>query len=142
MPEPIFVSYRREDSSDAAGRLKETIRHRFGEDFVFMDTSAIKPGDKWPASLQAALEASRVVLAVIGPGWLKASDDWGLRRIDKPDDWVRKELDFALVRFQRARGTQQLLGSRPGDARWSAQALYVEPGVSAGSRWSLSDPAC
>jgi pterin-4a-carbinolamine dehydratase len=97
MPEPIFVSYRREDSSDAAGRLKETIRHRFGEDFVFMDTSAIGPGDKWAARLQAALEASRVVLAVIGPGWLRASDDWGSRRIDEPDDWVRKELDFALA---------------------------------------------
>jgi hypothetical protein len=65
MPEPIFVSYRREDSSDAAGRLKETIRHRFGEDFVFTDTSAIGPGDKWAARLQSALEASRVVLAVI-----------------------------------------------------------------------------
>jgi pterin-4a-carbinolamine dehydratase len=97
MPELIFVSYRREDSSDAAGRLKETIGHRFGDDFVFMDTSAIKPGDKWPARLEAALEASRVVLAVIGPRWLKASDEWGSRRIDQPDDWVRKELEFALA---------------------------------------------
>ena len=96
MSEPIFVSYRRDESSDAAGRLKETLLRRFGEDFVFMDTDAIKPGQNWPARLRAALEAAHVILAVIGPGWLKASDEYGLRRIDDPEDWVRMELDYAL----------------------------------------------
>ena len=64
---------------------------------MFMDTSSLKPGERWPACLQAALEACEVVLAMIGPEWLKASDEWGYRRIDKPEDWVRKELDFALA---------------------------------------------
>jgi hypothetical protein len=40
----------------------------------------------------------RLMLVLIGPGWLKAADDAGRRRIDLPEDWVALEVWMALHR--------------------------------------------
>jgi pterin-4a-carbinolamine dehydratase len=62
-----------------------------------MDTGSIAPGSDWPESIQAALAGAAILMAVVGPDWLRAgSDDYGLRPIDKASDWVRKELEYAL----------------------------------------------
>jgi hypothetical protein len=37
------------------------------------------------------------VLALIGPAWLGSKEEYGQRRIDKADDWVRNELLQALA---------------------------------------------
>ena len=50
-----------------------------------------------PTSEDKLLKAT-VVLAMIGPSWLTASDQWGRRRLDFPDDWVQLELRTALDR--------------------------------------------
>jgi len=42
-----------------------------------------------------------VLLAVIGPAWLTASDDQGRRRLDDPRDFVRLEIEAALARDVR-----------------------------------------
>jgi hypothetical protein len=42
------------------------------------------------------LEGAAVVLAVIGKDWLHAANEFGQRRIDFDDDWVRTELSIAL----------------------------------------------
>ena len=39
-----------------------------------------------------------VVLALIGKHWLNSVDENGVRRLDKPNDWVRFELEEALGR--------------------------------------------
>jgi hypothetical protein len=92
----VFISYRRDDASGEGGRLADTIRHEFGEDSVFMDTSDIPLGEEWPAALRGAVQNASVVLAVIGPGWLTAQDEYGRRRLDDPDDWVRQEIQLGL----------------------------------------------
>jgi hypothetical protein len=37
----IFISYRREDASGHAGRLRDRLTQRFGRETVFMDVSDI-----------------------------------------------------------------------------------------------------
>jgi TIR domain len=92
----IFISYRRDDASSEGGRLAETIRNHFGEDSVFIDTSDIRLGEKWPEALREAVQNATVILAVIGPEWLFARDEYGRRRIDDPGDWVRQEIQLGL----------------------------------------------
>ena len=98
---PIFISYRRSDSASEAGRLHDTISKEITEDMVFMDTSGIEPGNEWPQKLVDALEASQVVVIVIGPNWIKASDEYGMRRLDDEKDWVRKEIEYSLAKDKK-----------------------------------------
>jgi hypothetical protein len=45
--------------------------------------------------------ACQVLLAIIGPTWLTVSDEQCRRRLDKPDDLVRLEVEAALTRGVR-----------------------------------------
>jgi len=96
MQPSIFVSYRRDDCEAEAGRLRTTLLDQFGDEAVFMDTSSIPPGAKWPSQISSALESAKAVVVIIGPEWIRISDQWGLRRIDEEKDWVRKEIEQAL----------------------------------------------
>ncbi len=95
-PSDFFVSYRRGQSELAANTLREGLARKFGEDHVFMDTDAIHPGEQWPRRIVEAIEACRAMLVVIGPQWLEAADSDGSRRLDDPDDWVRREIEAGL----------------------------------------------
>ncbi|MEA5466057.1 4a-hydroxytetrahydrobiopterin dehydratase [Leptothoe sp. PORK10 BA2] len=97
MAEPIFISYRRADSAAEAGRLHSSIIKNLGEEIVFMDTSSIDLGTQWAQELEDALQFSQIVIVVIGPDWLRISDEWGMRRIDQENDWVRREIETALT---------------------------------------------
>lgn len=97
METPIFISYRRADSGPQAGRLYSALTQKFGQENVFMDTSDIEPGELWPRELDDALRSANSLLVVIGPDWLKASNEWGERRIDQENDWVRREIETTIV---------------------------------------------
>jgi TIR domain len=94
----VFISYRRDDTQSEAGRLADAIRVHFGEDSVFVDTSDTRFGAEWPDVLRTAVEQAAVVIAVIGPEWILARDEYGRRRIDDAEDWVRRELELGLER--------------------------------------------
>jgi hypothetical protein len=94
----IFISYRRRESSDPAGRLYDRLAERFGENQVFMDVDKIAPGVDFGEEISRAVAACRVLLAVIGPTWLTMADERGRRRLDDPDDLVRLEVEAALSR--------------------------------------------
>ena len=99
---PVFISYRRDDGGSEAIALRDALRREFGEESVFMDTSSLQAGVVWADELQAGIEAAETVLAVVGPDWLRAgSNEWGQRRIDQEQDWVRRELGLALTRSKR-----------------------------------------
>jgi hypothetical protein len=51
-----------------------------------------------PVSGMRKVAACRVFLAVIGPNWLDAKDESGVRRLDNPDDFVTIEIAAALAR--------------------------------------------
>jgi len=95
--EPLaFISYRRQDSAAASRWLSQTIQRTFGAMSAFMDTEAIRIADDWPERIDRALRSATVLLAVIGPSWLRIADEYGRRRIDKEDDWVRNEIREAF----------------------------------------------
>lgn len=94
----IFISYRRVDSYEAT-RLANALKIEYGEGCIFLDFDSIKPGDLWPKSLEQALVQSDALLVIIGKTWLRMQDEQsGKRRIDIPEDWVRKEIITFLKR--------------------------------------------
>jgi hypothetical protein len=97
----IFISYRREDTSGESGRLKDKLEQVFGQENIFYDVETLEAGLNFDQSIAKALNESKVLLAMIGPHWLKVSDSNGIKRIQKPDDWVRKEIAEALKRNLR-----------------------------------------
>ena len=93
----IFVSYRRQESRDFAGRLADRLADRFGAGQVFIDVDTIEPGVVFAEAISGALAACKVLLAVIGPDWLTATDERGRRRLDDPDDLARLEIEASLA---------------------------------------------
>lgn len=92
----VFVSYRRDDSAGFAGRLTDALEQRLGVGSVFRDVDDIRPGADFEAAIDHGLQRVGAVLVVIGPGWLAASRD-GERRLDRADDYVRREIECALA---------------------------------------------
>jgi tetratricopeptide (TPR) repeat protein len=90
----VFISYRRADSAEWAGKLNRHLGIRFGKDLVFQDVDDIKPGDDWLETIRQELESSRVYLILIGPYWLV--DAQGRRRLDDPQDILHMEVVEAL----------------------------------------------
>ncbi|MEQ1746314.1 MAG: toll/interleukin-1 receptor domain-containing protein [Saprospiraceae bacterium] len=99
MPNPsIFISYRIADTAVEARLLYTDLASRYGADAVFLDKKRLESGDDWPAELEANVRQAAVLLVLI-----KDPDKWlgvgpyGQRRMDKPDDWVRREIETALA---------------------------------------------
>jgi hypothetical protein len=78
------------------GRLYDAICDRFGAESVYLDTRSTAWGEEWQGALDNAVAGAEVVIVVIGSTWLRADDEWGRRRIDQADDWVRREIELAL----------------------------------------------
>src|SRR5262252_303451 len=95
MSNRLFISYRREDTSDAAQAVYAQLTTYFGWGQVFMDENAIQGGDAWPDRIRTALESASAVIVLIGDKWLMSHDQYGRRRLDLDDDWVRLEVSTA-----------------------------------------------
>jgi hypothetical protein len=92
----IFVSYRREDAEQAAGRLASDLRVHFKQEQVFEDIASIAPGADFMDALRDGLESCAAVIVVMGPTWATLTDKQGQRRIGLADDWVRQEVAYGL----------------------------------------------
>jgi hypothetical protein len=93
MAHSIFISYRRQDSSFFAAKLKDRLEQTFpGE--VFLDVSGINAGEDFAKALASAVRASKVVLVVIGNGWAVPRD--GHMQLGQPGDFVTEEVATAL----------------------------------------------
>ena len=93
----IFISYRRIDANWAAVMLRHQIQRNFPDVDVFIDVASIRPGQRFKSTIQDNIKDCAILFAVIGPNWLTASDNYGMRRIDKEDDLVRREIAQALA---------------------------------------------
>jgi serine/threonine protein kinase len=118
----VFISYRREDSKQIAGRLSEQLKAHFGHENVFC-TDVIPPGLDSREHLDRAVGRCNVLLAVMGVRWLEMPSGDGpkrgvrlkksgllnqitrfftkgpkhSRRLDDPTDFVRIEIEAALA---------------------------------------------
>ncbi|WP_439656047.1 toll/interleukin-1 receptor domain-containing protein [Lentzea sp. HUAS TT2] len=88
----VFVNYRTGDGEWAAALVKRELSARFGADQVFYASQSIRLGEDFSREILSGLRRCEVLLALIGPRWVHAVDREGVRRLDKPDDWVRREL--------------------------------------------------
>jgi hypothetical protein len=92
----IFISYRRSDSAGYAGRLYDYLKSYFGDERIFFDVDAIRPGANFEQKITAELDHSDAVLVMIGNQWIDARDPQGNRRLDEPHDYVRYEIETAI----------------------------------------------
>jgi hypothetical protein len=94
----IFISYRREDSIGHAGRLYDRLVERFGRERVCRDIETIEAGEDFVEAVRQRVAKSDVLLVLIGPRWLTATDDEGRWRLADENDLVRLEIATALDR--------------------------------------------
>jgi formylglycine-generating enzyme required for sulfatase activity len=94
----IFISYRRSDSEDNAGRIYDRLSTDFGKASVFFDVDTIPFGIDFRDFLKGEVQQCQVLIAIIGPDWLSPQGSDGHRRIDNTADWVRIEIESALAR--------------------------------------------
>src|SRR5215475_2157295 len=93
----VFISYRGEDSYSYGALLHAELSRRFGPELMFLDSASIPAGADFVEQLLDRVRHSAVVLAVIGTRWLTVAGPGGGRRIDDPDDWIRRELAAAFA---------------------------------------------
>lgn len=91
-----FISYRRDQSSFVARSIKSALEAKVGAARVYLDERSNSPGEEWPQRIEQEIYRCGVMLVVIGPRWLEAADQDNRRRLDDPDDWVRREIEAGL----------------------------------------------
>jgi hypothetical protein len=94
----IFISYRREDMAGNAGRIYDRLVDRFGPERVYRDVDSGQPGEDFVETIRNTVKGSDVLLALIGPNWLKTTDKSGGWRLASEDDLVRVEIATAPER--------------------------------------------
>ena len=93
----IFLSYRRVDSGDITGRLRDHLTKYFEPGDIFRDIDIIRPGDDFVVAINTFMDTCDALIAVIGTQWLTVEEN-GIRRLDHPNDYVRHEIAAALRR--------------------------------------------
>jgi hypothetical protein len=103
----IFLNYRTGDESFAPVELDNRLSARFGAGNVFRDSRHIPPSAEFEPEIWRSIAACTVMLSIIGPHWLTGMGT--TNRLRDPDDWVRREIEFALERAKPIVGV--LVGS-------------------------------
>ena len=92
----LFVNYRSQEQPLVAKYLYDRLVRRFGRPLVYRDRDNLRGGQQYPEAIWSALGKSEVLLVLIGPNWLELREN-GTRLIDRPRDWVRREIEQALT---------------------------------------------
>lgn len=69
----------------------------FGADAVFKAGNSIRAAQVFPPILREQAASCPVMLVCIGPRWLTAGAPGAGRALDRPDDWVRREIAISLL---------------------------------------------
>src|SRR5882762_10472957 len=94
----VFISYRREITAGEVRALCNDLLERLGKNSVFMDVDSIALGRDFRSALQKTLASCDLMLVLIGRNWADVKDEEGRTRLENPGDFVRLEIEAALVR--------------------------------------------
>jgi len=97
----IFINYRRGDEPGFTQALLGRLEHTFPAEQLFIDVDNIPPGEDFARMLESQVAECDAMLAIIGNGWLDATDERGNRRLHDPNDFVRIEIESALRQGKR-----------------------------------------
>ena len=97
MPKRVFISYRRQDTAPAAGRVYDRLCQLMSKHNVFFDVSTIAGGEDFVDNVTDAIRKSDAVLIFIGKKYLEPTAD-GVVRIMEKEDHVRAEVRAALLK--------------------------------------------
>lgn len=92
----VFLNYRHADEPFGVAMLDRELSARFGSEAVFFASKSIQLGARWEPEMFGAVKESTALLVVMGRYWLTDTDETGRRRLDNPDDFVRREILLAL----------------------------------------------
>ncbi|MFJ8547012.1 toll/interleukin-1 receptor domain-containing protein [Streptomyces sp. NPDC093586] len=92
----IFLSFRKPDSRWMRDRVYRALSDRLGVDEIFKSGQSIPPGADFAEILRRQAAECELMCVLIGPGWLDARDEDGVRLLDRAHDWVRLEIATAL----------------------------------------------
>src|SRR5262249_56642076 len=87
----IFISYRRDDAEDAAGRIRDWLiqTRRLAREDIFTDVTAILPGADFLQVIERTISQCKAMIVVISSSWLA--------QVNSPDtSYVRLEAETAL----------------------------------------------
>jgi hypothetical protein len=98
VPKKVFISYRREDTASAAGRVYDRLSRLLTKANVFFDVSTIGGGEDFAQRIASEIGRSDAALIFIGDKWLEQARPSGELRICQANDYVRAELRAALAR--------------------------------------------
>jgi TIR domain len=91
----VFISYRRQDTAPAAGRVYDRLCRLLSEPRVFFDVSTIGGGEDFVTEVTGAIKKSDTVLVFIGKKWIEPNQE-NVIRLWEPEDHVRAEVRVAL----------------------------------------------
>lgn len=77
-------------------RVYRALSDRLGANEIFKSGQSIPPGADFAAILRRQAAECELMCVLIGPGWLDARGDDGVRLLDRAHDWVRLEIATAL----------------------------------------------
>ncbi|MBN6039296.1 toll/interleukin-1 receptor domain-containing protein [Amycolatopsis sp. 195334CR] len=129
----IFLNYRTTDEPFGVAMLDEALSERFGPSAVFFASKSIPLGTSWEQEMFRAVGASTAVLVIMGRRWADAVDEHGTRLLERPDDFVRREILRARetgkqvipVLLETTRVPAEKL---PGELRWLAACQDIKVG--------------
>lgn len=109
-PLKVFLSYRRDDSADAAGRLFDHLQGKYGPDNVFYDRT-LPAGINWRDAIDAAGASCSVLIALIGPSWEELRKQRARDALRTgAEDFTKREIEQALGRGSGIEVIPVLLG--------------------------------
>ncbi|WP_439658951.1 RES domain-containing protein [Lentzea sp. HUAS TT2] len=92
----FFINFRSGDAEAVPELLQRELVRRLGEREVFYDIRSMRPGTPdFARTLEENVHGCQTLIAIVGRRWENLCNDQGVRFLDDPQDWVRRELVLA-----------------------------------------------